>query len=83
MSIQQIQNALIEDVRNNLRYYVELKWADNMGSIYIYTKKDQILETALKLSMNYTNYYKREYKIGQIIIKDIDNKNPHIKINKN
>lgn len=83
MSIQQIQNALIEDVRNNLRYYVELKWADNMGSIHFYTKKHKILETALKLSMNYTNYYKREYKIGQIIIKEIDNKNPHIKINKN
>ncbi len=83
MSIQQIQNALIEDVRNNLRYYVELKWADSVGSIHFYTKKDQILETALNLSMNYTNYYKKEYKIGQIIIKDIDNKNPHIKINKN
>jgi hypothetical protein len=54
-----------------------------VGSIHFYTKKDQILETALNLSMNYTNYYKKEYKIGQIIIKDIDNKNPHIKINKN
>jgi hypothetical protein len=54
-----------------------------MGSIYFYTKKKQILETALKLSKNYTSYYKIEYKIGQIIIKYIDNKNPHIKINKN
>lgn len=80
MLVQQMQNALIEDVHNKLSYYIELKWANNMGSIHIYTKKSKLFQTVLVLSNNYTNYWKKEYKIGQIIVKEIKNKNPHIRL---
>jgi len=83
MLVQKIQSILIEKVNNNLSYYIELKWTDNMGSIHIYTKKHKLLQRILNLSENYTNYYKKEYKIQKIIIKQIINKNPHIKINTN
>ena len=37
MLVQKIQLILIEKVNNNLSYYVELKWANNMGSgSYLY-----------------------------------------------
>lgn len=81
MLVQQIQTSLIEDVHNNLRYYVELKWSNKMGSIHFYTKKDKLFETALKISTNYTKYWKKNYTIDKIIIKEIKNRNPHIKIN--
>lgn len=54
MFIAQIQNALIEDVHNKLRYHIELKWGNNMGSIHIYTKKDKLLEKTLELSNSYS-----------------------------
>lgn len=81
MLVQQIQTSLIEDVHNNLRYYVELKWSNKMGSIHFYAKKDKLFETALKMSTNYTKYWKKKYTIDKIIIKEIKNRNPHIKIN--
>lgn len=83
MLVQKIQSILIEKVNNNLSYYVELTWANNMGSIHVYTKKHKLFQRILNLSENYTNYYKKEYKIEKIIIKQIINKNPHIKININ
>ena len=54
-----------------------------MGSIHIYTKTHKLFQRILNLSKNYTNYYKKEYKTKKIIIKQIINKNPHIKININ
>ena len=81
MLVQQIQTSIIEDVHNNLRYYVELKWSNKMGSIHFYTKKAKLFETALKMSTNYTKYWKKKYTIDKIIIKEIKNRNPHIKIN--
>ena len=83
MLVQQMQTNLIEDVRNNLSYYIELKWSNNMGSIHIYVKRYKLFETILKLSTNYTNYSKKDYKIDKIIIKEIKSANPHIKINTN
>lgn len=81
ISIKQIQNNLSLDIHNNLHYYIEVKWKDNMGSIHIITKKHKLLNTVSNLSENYTKYYKKEYKVESIIIKEIINKNPHIKIN--
>ena len=81
MLVQQIQASLIEDVHNKLRYFVELKWCNEMGSIHFYTKKDKLLEHALELSTKYTKYWKQTYTIDTIIIKEIKNRNPHIKIN--
>jgi len=79
MLVQQIQNTLIEDVHNNLSYYVQLKWS-NGRSIHLYTKRNKLFETILDLSTNYTNYWKIDYKIDKIIIKEIKSRNPHIKI---
>jgi 3'-phosphoadenosine 5'-phosphosulfate (PAPS) 3'-phosphatase len=81
MLVQQIQTTLIEDVRNKLSYYVELKWSNKMGTIHFYTKKHKLIEKVLDLSTNYTNYYKKDHKIEKIIIKEIKSNNPHIKIN--
>ena len=80
-SIQQIQNALIEDVNSKFRYYVELKWDNNMGSIHIYTHKDKLFQTVLNLANGYNNYWKKEYIVESVIIKEVINRNPHIKIN--
>ena len=83
MLVQQIQNALMENVHNKLVYYVELKWSNKMGSIHFYTKKHNLFEKAVSLSTNYTKYYKIDYQIDKIIIKKIKSNNPHIKINAN
>lgn len=80
MLVQQIQKVLTEDVCNKLHYSIELKWSNNLGSIHIYTKKDKLFEKVLELSTNYTNYWKKTYNVDKIIIKEIKNKNPHIKI---
>ena len=69
MLVQQIQNTLIENVHNNLSYYVELKQSNKMGAIHLYTKRNKLFETILKLSTNYSNYQKKDYKIDKIIIK--------------
>lgn len=42
--VQQMQNDLIEDVHDKLRYFIELKWSNNMGSIHVYTKKINYLK---------------------------------------
>ena len=81
MLVQSIQNILIEEVRNNLTYYVQLKWRNNMGYINIYTKKYNLLKQAVDLSTNHTRYWKKQYEIDNLIIKEIKNNNPHIKIN--
>ena len=59
ISIKEIQNNLSLDIHNNLGYYIELKWKDNMGSIHIFTKKDKLMYTVSNLSYNYTKYYKK------------------------
>lgn len=80
MSIQKIQNDLIKDVIEKTWMFIELKWANNMGSIRVYTRKCDLFQTINNLSKNYTSYWKREYKPECIIIKQIQNKNPHIKL---
>jgi hypothetical protein len=81
VAIQNMQNILIQDVHNKIRYYVKLKWDNNMGSIHILTKKNKLFDKALELSNNYTKYSKKNYKIKQITIKETTSRNPHIKIN--
>ena len=54
-----------------------------MGSIHIYTKKHKLLQTILDLSMHHTNYWKKEYKVDKIVVKEIKNRNPHIRVNVN
>lgn len=44
MLVQQIQPSLIEDVHNILRYLVELKWSNKMGSIHFILKKISYLK---------------------------------------
>ena len=83
MLVEQMKNKLIEDVHNKLLYYVELKWSNNMGSIHIYTKKYNLFEKVLELCNNYSKYWKKNYTVNKIIIKEINNRNPHIKININ
>ena len=39
VQIQKIQNDIIEDVRNKLRYYVKLKFNHSVDSIHIFAKK--------------------------------------------
>jgi hypothetical protein len=69
-SVNNIQNILTQDVNNNLRYFIKLEWDNNMGSIHILTKKHKLFDIVLELSNNYTSYYKKTYKIKQIIIKE-------------
>lgn len=66
-NIKQIQDILTEDVNNKLRYYIELIWDNNMGSIHIYSKKELLSQTIVDMPINYTNYWKKEYKTKQII----------------
>lgn len=82
MSLQQIQNTLVEDVWNKSTYYAELKLCNKMESksIHLYAKKHKLFETILELSTNYTNYYKKDFIINSVIIKEIKSKNPHIKL---
>lgn len=83
MLVQQMQTSLTNDVYSKLCYFVELKWSNRMGSIHFYTKKDKLSEKSLELSTNYTKYWKENYTIDEIIIKEIKNTNPHIKIDFN
>lgn len=94
--IKAIQFMLEQDVYDKLRYYALIKWQTNnncaIGSIpytpgfkpsatlHIYAKKNNIIETSLTLSKNYSNYYKSQYTIERIFVKEIINKNPHIKV---
>ena len=78
MLVQSIQNVLVKNVHNNLTYYIEVCWDNNMGSIHVITKYNKILQTTLRISNNCSAYFKKEYNIKQIIVKDITNKNPHI-----
>lgn len=79
-AIQHMQNILTHDVHNKVRYSIKLEWDNNMGSIHILTKKHKLFDKVLELSNNYTSYFKKTYKIKQIIIKEKINRNPHIKI---
>ncbi len=79
-SITKIQDKLEADVHAKFWYYVEVKWANDMGSIHIHTRLRNMFETIDKLSVNYTRYWEREYKPDSITIKDIQNRNPHIKL---
>ncbi len=81
MKVHEIQNILVQEVSNNLFYFIKITWDNNMGSINVLTKKHKLFETVLNLSKRYTNYNGREYKIKNIIIKAKINRNPHIKIN--
>lgn len=78
------QFMLEQDVYDKLRYYALIEWQKNNDcvprSIYIYAKKNNIVETSLTLSKNYSNYYKSQYTIEKIFVKEIINKNPHIKV---
>jgi hypothetical protein len=78
MLVQSIQNVLVKIIRDNLTYYIEIIWDNNMGSIHVLTKYNKILQTTLRISNNCSAYFKKEYTIKQIIVKDITNKNPHI-----
>ena len=79
--VQKIQNILVQEVHDKLRYFIKIMWNNNMGSIHVLTKKHILFEKVLNLSKNYTDYYGREYKIKQLIIINKINRNPHIKIN--
>jgi hypothetical protein len=77
--IEQIQNSLIENVRQHLRYSVKVKFSG--GSVVpLYAKHKNLTNDILDLSTNYTRYWKKEYKIESVSIEEIVNKNPHIKI---
>lgn len=78
MLVQSIQNVLVKNVRDNMTYYIEVHWDNNMGSIHVRTKYNKILQTTLRISHHYSAYFKKEYTIKQIIVKDIKNNNPHI-----
>mgnify|MGYP000028142647 CR=1 FL=1 len=78
MLVQSIQNVLAKNVRDNLTYYIEIIWDNNMGSIHVCAKYNKILQTTLRISHHCSAYFKKEYTIKQIIVKDITNKNPHI-----
>jgi hypothetical protein len=78
MLVQSIQNVLAKMVHDNLTYYIEIIWDNNMDSIHVCTKYNKILQTTLRISHHYSAYFKKEYTIKQIIVKDIKNKNPHI-----
>jgi hypothetical protein len=71
---------LIEDIHNNLYYYIEIKWHNNLGSIHTSVKKNKIMEHILNITNNYSRYYNLQYEVDTIIVKDIQNYNPHIKI---
>jgi len=79
--IQEIQNILTQKVKNNLYYFIQVNWDDNMGCINVLVKKHKLFDKVLELTASYSKYYNREYKIKYITVKEIKNKNPHIKIN--
>ena len=72
---------LLEEIYNNAYYYIEIKWHNNLGSIHTFVKKNKIMEQVLKITNNYSKYYNLQYEVDTIIVKDIQNHNPHIKIN--
>jgi hypothetical protein len=78
--VKQIQNTLIDDVDNKLIYYIEIKWQNNVGSTHVLTRKNILSQKIFDVTSNYTNYYKKEYKVEKIVIHQVINKNPHIKI---
>jgi hypothetical protein len=79
--IHEIQNILVQEVHNNVRYFIKITWNNHMGSMHVLTKKSMLHEKVLELSENYTKYYGKEYKVKQIIVMNKKNKNLHIKTN--
>ena len=79
--IKQKLNNLIEEVHNLKSYYIEIRWSNNMGSVHVYTKKYKLMETVLNLIKYHSKYYKKEYKVKTIIIRNIKSTNPHIIVN--
>jgi hypothetical protein len=80
--VKDIQNKLIQEVYDDLRYYVQVLWANNRGSIHVYVRKHRLMEHILQLASYHTEYNKKEYKIKSIRVKEKINRNPHIKIEK-
>ena len=42
--ITEIQQQLIEEVRNKERFYIKVIWNNNLGSIHIYVQKSKIFQ---------------------------------------
>lgn len=72
--IKKIQTKLLADVKNDERVICSLKWKTG-EKIRFFSKKLDMMETILKLQMNYSNYYNQDYEIESFKICEVINKN--------
>lgn len=79
--IQQQQSKLLQQVYTDLHFFVQLTWANQAGSIHTFTKLQVLDEKMKTLSGYYSCYYSQPYTAERIVhIKDVYNRNPHMKI---
>jgi hypothetical protein len=77
--IQDKQNTLIQLAQSRIRLFVNIQWEHSEKSINSFAIKNNLAETLSSLKLNYSNYYKEEYKIQFVTLKEIVNKNLHFK----
>ena len=77
--IEQKQNDLIENVKENIYLFIQLCWNNNK-ILNIFVKKSKILDTVLRLEESHSKYCDESYKIKSIKVMETKNRNPHIKI---
>jgi len=52
----------------NKYLFIKIIWDDNYGSIYVYCRKKDILQSIIQLKNGYSKYYGKTYNIKDIII---------------